>query len=88
VGVVIAHPFRLDITDFVKYKANTIAIELPNLSANRVPDLDLSNVMWKKFHDINIVDHQYKKFDASEWPVEPSGLLGPVTLVPMTLPIP
>lgn len=83
-GMVIAHPFRLDVTDFLKDRVNTIEIEVTNLSANRIRDLDQRKVGWKKFHDINIVDHGYKKLDASTWPVEPSGLLGPVTLLPMT----
>jgi hypothetical protein len=83
-GMVIAHPFRLDATNFLLEGENTIEIEVTNLSANRIRDLDLRKVAWKKFQDINLVDHQYKKFDASEWPIEPSGLLGPVTLIPMT----
>ena len=45
-------------------------------------DLDRRGVDWKKFHDINFVDHLYKPFDASKWDTKPSGLLGPVTLVP------
>jgi len=84
-GVVIAHPFRLDVTNFLKDGVNTIEIEVTNLSANRIRDLDQRKVGWKKFHDVNIVDHQYKKLDASEWPTQPSGLLGPVTLLPMTV---
>ena len=79
-------PIRSALTspNFLIDGANTIEIEVTNLSANRIRDLDLRKVGWKKFHDINIVDHQYKKFDASQWPVEPSGLLGPVKLIPMT----
>jgi hypothetical protein len=34
-------------------------------------------------HDINIVNQHYKKFDAAKWPLQPSGLLGPVTLRPL-----
>jgi hypothetical protein len=83
-GVVMAHPFRLDVTDFLIAGDNRIEIEVTNLSANRIRDLDRRKVAWKKFYEINIVDHNYKKFDASEWPDEPSGLLGPVTLIPMT----
>jgi hypothetical protein len=30
-----------------------------------------------------LLDHNYKKFDASDWPDEPSGLLGPVRLIPL-----
>lgn len=77
---------RLDVTDFLKEGANIIEIEVTNLSANRIRDVDPRKVRWKKFHEINFVNHQYKKFDASEWPVQPSGLLGPVTLIPMNIP--
>jgi hypothetical protein len=83
-GVVVAHPFRLDITDFLKTGVNRIDIEVTNLSANRIRDLDRRKVAWKKFRDINFVDHNYKKFDAAEWPIAPSGLLGPVKLIAMT----
>jgi hypothetical protein len=37
-------------------------------------------VEWKIFRDINFVGIDYRPFDASKWPVRPSGLLGPVTL--------
>jgi len=84
-GVVVAHPFRLDVTDFLKVGTNTLVIEVTNLSANRIRDLDCRKVVWKKFDDINIVDHNYKKFDASQWPLEHSGLLGPVMLIPLTV---
>jgi hypothetical protein len=33
--------------------------------------------------DINLVSLSYTKFDASAWDVAPSGLLGPVRLVPL-----
>jgi len=84
-GVVVAHPFRLDITDCIKAGTNTLVIEVTNLSANRIRDLDCRKVVWKKFDEINIVDHNYKKLDASQWPLEPSGLLGPVTLIPQEI---
>lgn len=83
-GVLVAHPFRLDVSGLLKAGANTIEIEVTNLAANRIRDLDRRKVGWKKFHEINIVDHNYKKFDASEWPDELSGLLGPVKLIPLT----
>lgn len=84
-GVVVAHPFRLDVTDCVKAGTNTLTIEVTNLSANRIRDLDCRKVVWKKFDEINIVDHNYKRLDASKWPLEPSGLVGPVTLIPLTV---
>jgi alpha-L-rhamnosidase len=83
-GVLVAHPFRLDVSGLLKAGANTIEIEVTNLSANRIRDLDRRKVGWKKFHEINIVDHNYKKLDATVWPDEPSGLLGPVRLIPFS----
>jgi len=81
-GVVVAHPFRVDATGLFKPGSNQISIEVTNLSANRIRDLDRRGADWKKFHDINFVDHNYKPFDASGWDLKPSGLLGPVRLMP------
>ena len=39
--------------------------------------------VWRRFNDINVVDIDYKPFDASAWPIADSGLLGPVTLAPL-----
>ena len=52
-----------------------------NLGANRIRDLDVRGVPWRIFHDINFVDIRYKGFDARQWPVRDSGLLGPVRFV-------
>ena len=82
VGVAVAHPFRIDLVDRLRPGENQLCIEVTNLSANRVRDLDQRGVPWKKFHDINLVDHRYQPFDASNWDLTPSGLLGPVTLSP------
>jgi hypothetical protein len=81
-GVVVAHPFRVEVTGLIKSGSNDLSVEVTNLSANRIRDLDRRGVDWKKFHDINLVDHMYKPFDASGWELKPSGLLGPVTLHP------
>jgi len=76
-------PYRAPIGKYLKVGRNLLEIEVTNLSANRIRDMDLRNVNWKIFHEINFVDHNYKSFDASKWPLTPSGLLGPVTLTPM-----
>ena len=81
-GMVVAHPFRVDLAGLTKAGENELAIEVTNLSANRIRDLDRRGVGWKKFYDINFVDHMYKRFDGSGWASKPSGLLGPVTLTP------
>ena len=83
-GIVVAHPFQVDVSPQIQMGKNQLEIEVTNLSANRIRDLDIRRVPWKKFHDINIVDQMYKRFDASGWGLKPSGLLGPVQLIPMT----
>jgi hypothetical protein len=81
-GVLVAHPFQLE-TGPLQPTGNLLEIEVTNLSANRVRDLDRRHVPWKIFRDINYVGLDYKPFDASAWPVRTSGLLGPVTLTPL-----
>jgi hypothetical protein len=78
-GVLVARPFRLH-TGALRARGNLLEVDVTNLSANRIRDLDRRHVAWKIFHDINYVGIDYKPFDASAWPVRPSGLLGPVTL--------
>lgn len=80
-GTLITAPFRL-ITGALKPKGNQLEIEVTNVSANRVRDLDRRGVKWKNFYDVNFVNLDYKPFDASGWPLTDSGLLGPVTLTP------
>ena len=57
-----------------------LEIEVTNLPANRIRDLDLRKVDWKIMKDINLVTLRYTNFDASGWDIAPSGLLGPVRL--------
>ncbi len=64
----------------VKPPGNLLEIQVTNLAANRIRDLDRRNVRWQIFEDINFASRQYESFDASDWPVAPSGLLGPVRL--------
>jgi hypothetical protein len=59
---------------------NRLEVEVTNLSANRIRDLDRRRVNWRIFQDINFVSITYKPFDASQWPVFDSGLLGPVVV--------
>jgi hypothetical protein len=83
-GVLVARPFSLE-TGPLKSRDNVLEIDVTNLSANRIRDLDRRGVPWKIFHDINYVNLDYKPFDASAWPVRTSGLVGPVTLTPLAM---
>lgn len=82
-GTLVALPFRIRLGALLQAGINRLEIEVTNLSANRVRDLDRRNVDWKIMKDINIVNVNYKPFDASQWQIEPSGLLGPVRLIPL-----
>jgi hypothetical protein len=82
VGVLFAHPFTIE-TGPLRRTGNTLEVEVTNVSANRIRDLDRRGVEWRIFRDINFVGIDYRPFDASKWPVRASGLLGPVTLQPI-----
>ncbi|MCA5003852.1 glycosyl hydrolase [Sphingobacterium bovistauri] len=79
-GVLWANPYQVEIGDLLKTGQNTVRIEVANLMANRMRDLDKNKVKWKNYHEINFVNINYKEFDASEWKVMDSGLNGPVKL--------
>ena len=83
VGVLLAPPFIVE-TGPLRATGNVLEVDVTNLSANRVRDLDRRGVQWRIFRDINFVGIDYRPFDASRWPVRPSGLPGPVTLQPIT----
>ena len=84
-GVLFAPPFHVQLPErLLEATGNTLEVEVTNLAANRIRDLDRRGVEWKRFHNINFVNSGYKEFDASEWPVRDSGLLGPVRLAPLS----
>jgi hypothetical protein len=78
-GTLIMQPYQMDLNE-LKPAGNVLEVEVTNLGANRIRDMDRRKVPWKIFHDINVVNINYKPFDASSWPVFDSGLIGPVVL--------
>ena len=76
-------PFRLRVGAQLKPGHNVLELDVTNLAANRIRDMDIRHVDWKIMHEINFVSINYKPFDASRWPLGASGLLGPVTLTPL-----
>ncbi|WDF68280.1 glycosyl hydrolase [Sphingobacterium oryzagri] len=79
-GMVWSYPFQIEIGQLLRNGKNTIRIEVANLMANRVRELDRQHVPWRNYHEINFVNIDYKPFDASQWPLQDSGLKGPVQL--------
>ncbi|MBC7913203.1 MAG: hypothetical protein H7Y07_03680 [Pyrinomonadaceae bacterium] len=81
-GIVWSIPFRARIGKYLKKGNNTIKIEVANLMANRIRDMDKKGIVWRKFQEINFVNINYQNFNASTWKPQPSGLIGPVTITP------
>jgi alpha-L-rhamnosidase len=80
IGTAWSLPFELNINKGILKTENTLTILVRNLSINRVIYLDKTKYPWQKFYDINMVDINYKPFNASNWSFAPSGLLGPVVI--------
>jgi hypothetical protein len=80
-GILWSIPFKIRVGSLLKAGNNTIKIEVDNLMANRIRYMDQHKIDWRKYHEINFVNIDYKPFDASNWKPMPSGLLGPVKLV-------
>ncbi len=72
-------PFRLDIPEGILKKENVIEIEVTNNSFNRARALARQNPDWLAGNFI--VDITYKKYDISNKPLEPVGLLTPPKLI-------
>ncbi|HEU5069976.1 MAG TPA: glycoside hydrolase, partial [Verrucomicrobiae bacterium] len=82
-GTLFTPPFRVAAVRLAPTN-NLLEVEVTNTDANRIRDLDRRGVQWKSYHDINFVNLDYRPFDASNWPLADAGLLGPVTLTPVT----
>jgi len=85
-GILWSGPFVARIAPGIMKPAgevNRLEVEVTNLMANRVIQLDKKMSPWKIFYDINVVDIGYKPFDASKWEPLESGLIGPVVLIPV-----
>ena len=80
-GCAWAVPFVLDCKKAFRPGKNTIAIEVTNLPANRIADMDRKGVKWRKYKEINIVDINYKKTTYADWKPVKSGLNSAVKLV-------
>ena len=78
-----AVPFRCNVGKYLRPGDNTLEVEVTNLPANRISDMDKQGVKWRIFKDINIAALGYKKGDYAGWTPVPSGLLGPVELMPL-----
>ncbi len=77
-GVTFMRPHRVMVpAGLLRPIGNELEIEVTNLAANRIRDLDRRGVSWRNFYFVNI---GYRDFKAADWPLATSGLIGPVRL--------
>jgi hypothetical protein len=81
-GTLWSIPFTVQFDKYLRRGKNLLEIEVTNLSANRLRDLDQQGVNWQRYFFVDIF---YKTFDAASWPLMDSGLMGPVQLQPMKI---
>jgi beta-galactosidase/beta-glucuronidase len=81
IGCAWAVPFVLDCRNTLRKGKNTLRIEVTNLPANRISDLDRRGVKWRKFNEINVVDIDYKRTTYDTWQPMKSGLNSDIKLI-------
>jgi alpha-L-rhamnosidase len=87
-GTLIGPTYQLHVDASDLKDSNVLVIEVSNLMANRIADMDRRKIFWKKFYNVNFPARKAENrknglFDASDWYPEDSGLLGPVRLIPL-----
>lgn len=86
VGTVIGPGYAVTIEASAWQDRNVLDVEVSNLMANRISDMDRRGAPWKIFYNVNMPASRAENrapnglFDASKWEPRPSGLIGPVTL--------
>ena len=88
VGTAWCVPFQLTVGKYLQPGKNILEVEVTNLPANRIAELDRQQVPWRRFKEINVVDLNYKKTGYAHWAPLPSGLNGQVKLIPMRSVVP
>jgi hypothetical protein len=90
-AALIGPPYRVVLDASQLKDVNTLEVSVTNLSANRIRDLDVRGVNWKKFYNVNfparLPDNRGADglFTSARWQPLESGLLGPVMLTPLTI---
>lgn len=82
-GTAWAVPYRLKVGKWLKPGVNRIEVEVTNLPANRMGDMDRRGEKWRIFNEINVVNLQYEPVMYTDWQPLPSGLNGSVKLIPL-----
>jgi hypothetical protein len=88
IGTMIGPHYQLVFVDSLLATKNTLQVKVSNSMANRIAWMDREGMTWKKFYNINFPARKPENvknnlFDASRWGAVPSGLTGPVSLIPL-----
>lgn len=88
IATLIGPTYRVTVPAAALKPANKLEIRVSNLMANRIAYMDRNNMPWKIFYNTNMPARKRENlknglFDASDWKPLPSGLLGPVSLIPV-----
>ena len=86
-GTVWANPMYLDLP-FLEGGAHDLELRVTNLGANRIRAKEKRGEDWTIFYEINMVNKDYKAWDASVWELTPSGLIQAPELQPLNNIIP
>jgi hypothetical protein len=89
-GTLIGPDYSLTFESSLLKEQNELKIIVSNLMANRIADMDRKGIFWKKFYNVNFPARKAENrkngiFDASSWSPKPSGLIGPVEIVPLKI---
>jgi hypothetical protein len=90
-GTLIGPHYYVEIPDSKMKEKNLLEIDVSNLMANRIAAMDRNSGDWKKFYNVNFPAKLQENrgldglFNASQWELRESGLIGPVVLIPMKI---
>lgn len=89
IGTLIGPTYQLFIPKDQLKATNELTVFVSNSMANRIAELDREHINWKKFYNINMSARLRENrgadgnFTAEKWKPRESGLIGPVTLMPV-----
>ncbi len=88
-GTAISRPYTFTLTNTQVAKGGELVVRVSNLMANRIAWMDRTGKPWKIFYNANIQARLREDrgpdgfFTAAAWEPAPSGLAGPVRLIPL-----
>ena len=88
-GTLFKAPWTVQLTQEQAARGGELVVRVSNLATNRIIDMDRKGTPWKILYNANIQPRlpisrgPDGSFTAARWQLRDSGLLGPVTLVPL-----